>query len=271
MSFLGNFEDMSKDYDKILKENIGELFLVLSKKYLKVEIKRSEELKDKLQTTLEKEADFLRKIETPQGEELIVHLEFQTTNEKHMVYRMQEYYAILQKKYQLPVRQFVIYVGEKPPQMRSQLDQNEIFTGFESMNLKDISYVKLLDSVVPEEVILAILGNFDNQESGEVLRQIIVKLQKLSASPITLNKYLRQLLVFARLRNLTEETEKQLNTMAFTYNIEKDAFFKRGKQKEKESTVRNLLKLGKLTREEIAQITGLSLEQIDVIAKKLNG
>ena len=263
---------MAQDYDKILKENIGELFLILSKKYLKVEIKHSEELKDKLQTTLEKEADFLRKVETPQGEQLIVHLEFQTSDEKHMVYRMQEYYAILQKKYQLPIRQFVIYVGEKPPQMRTQLNQHEIFTGFELMNLKEIHYTQLLDSNIPEEVILAILGDFNNQTSEKVLRQIIVKLQKLSNAPITLNRYLRQLFVFARLRNLTEETQKQLNTMAFTYDIEKDAFFKRGKEKGrlegKESTAINLLKLGKFTYEEIAQITDLTLEQIETIAKK---
>ena len=289
---------MAQDYDKILKENIGELFLVLSKKYLRVEIKHSEELKDKLQTTLEKEADFLRKVETPQGEQLIVHLEFQTSDEKQMVYRMQEYFAILQKKYQLPVRQFVIYVGEKLPQMRTELSRNEVFTGFELMNLKEIHYTQLLDSNIPEEVILAILGDFNNQTSEKVLRQIIVKLQKLSNAPITLNKYLRQLFVFARLRNLTEVTQKQLNTMAFTYDIEKDAFFKRGKekgreegrlegrlegmqegklegiqeglQKGKESTAINLLKLGKFTYEEIAQITDLTLEQIEVIAKSSN-
>ncbi|HAS43737.1 MAG TPA: hypothetical protein DCS93_24865 [Microscillaceae bacterium] len=283
---------MAQDYDKILKENIGELFLVLSKKYLRVEIKHSEELKDKLQTTLEKEADFLRKVETPQGEQLIVHLEFQTSDEKHMVYRMQEYFAILQKKYQLPIRQFVIYVGEKPPQMRTELSEYEVFTGFELMNLKEIHYTQLLDSHIPEEVILAILGDFNNQTSEKVLRQIIVKLQKLSSAPITLNKYLRQLFVFARLRNLTEVTQKQLNTMAFTYDIEKDAFFKRGKekgreegrlegmqegklegiqeglQKGKESTAINLLKLGKFTYKEIAQITDLTLEQIEAIAKK---
>ncbi|HAS43736.1 MAG TPA: hypothetical protein DCS93_24860 [Microscillaceae bacterium] len=70
--------------------------------------------------------------------------------------------------------------------------------------------------------------------------------------------------------------------MAFTYDIEKDAFFKRGReegklegiqeglQKGKESTAINLLKLGKLTREEIAQITDLTLEQIEHIAQKLN-
>ena len=60
--------------------------------------------------------------------------------------------------------------------------------------------------------------------------------------------------------------------MAFTYDIEQDALYQRGQAtgqaKEKEFTTINLLKLDKLTRAEIAQITGLSLEQIEVIAKK---
>ncbi len=56
--------------------------------------------------------------------------------------------------------------------------------------------------------------------------------------------------------------------MAFTYGIEQDALYQRGQAKEKEFTTINLLKLDKLTRAEIAQITGLSLEQIEVIAKK---
>ena len=224
-----------------------------------------------LQTTLEKEADFLRKVITPQGEELIIHLEFQTSDEKNMVYRMQEYYAILQKKYQLPVIQFVIYVGEKPPQMRTTLNKEEIFSGFELMNLKETGYEKLLDSSIPEEVLLAILGDFADQNAGEVLQQIIVKLAKLIPHPIALNKYLRQLLIFARLRNLTEETEKQLNTMAFTYDIEKDALFKRGEAKGKTENARQvvikLLKMGKLTFDEIAQVTGFSREQVEDIAK----
>jgi predicted house-cleaning noncanonical NTP pyrophosphatase (MazG superfamily) len=88
---------MSKQYDKILKENIGNFFITLSEKYLGIKITKSEEFKDKLQTTLEREAVFLRLIYNQDGEQSISHLEFQTDNERDMVFRMQEYHAILQK------------------------------------------------------------------------------------------------------------------------------------------------------------------------------
>ncbi len=111
---------MANDYDKILKENIASLFLPLSEKYLGIRIRKSEELKDKLQTTIEKEPDFIRIVETDTEEKFILHLEFLSADEEGMIYRMQEYYGILRKKYGLSVRQFVIYLGRKPSKMQTR-------------------------------------------------------------------------------------------------------------------------------------------------------
>ncbi len=79
---------MVNDYDKIFKENIAASFLPLSEKYLNIRIARTEELEDKLQTTIEKEPDFIRIVESDTGEKFILHLEFQTVDEDGMIYRM---------------------------------------------------------------------------------------------------------------------------------------------------------------------------------------
>ncbi|WP_299454471.1 hypothetical protein [uncultured Microscilla sp.] len=264
---------MSNQYDKILKEGIGEYFLSLSKIHLGIEVASSEELKDKLQTTLEREADFLRKITTPQGEQMIVQLEFQTTNEQGMAERMQLYFAILQQKYKLPVRQFVIYVGSKPPKMRTRLKPEEIFTGFELLDLRQVSYTQWLESEIPEEVLLAVLGDFRQTDALQVLKQIISKLIKLIDDPGTLQKYIRQLAILARLRNLTIETEQTLEYMGLTYDIEKDAFYqkgvKKGKQEEKLELTIGLLKSGKMTLQEIAYLTKITVEEVQKIADQI--
>ena len=265
---------MANDYDKIFKENIGQFFLALSEKYLGIQISSTEELKDKLQTTLEKEADFLRKVKTPKGEEFILHLEFQSHDDKAMIYRMQEYFAILQKKYQIPVRQFVIYIGEQAPKMRTKLDKDEIFKSFELMNLQSISAEELILSDIPEEIILAVLSNFQNQNPLEILGKIISRLQKLSHSDIALKKYVRQLTVLSRLRNLVNQTQKKLRDMAITYDIEKDQFYiegkkegkKEGRKEGEKEMILKMLQAGKLSLEDIADISGLSLEEL----KKLN-
>jgi hypothetical protein len=258
----------NKPYDKILKENIGEFFLSLSEKYLGIAITKSEEIKEQLQTTLEKEADFLRIIHTTTQEKLILHLEFQTTDEKEMVYRMQEYFAILQKKYKLPIKQFVIYLGEKEPQMRTKLEANEVFTGFELKNLHLLDYETVLDSDIPEEIMLAILCDFKQEEAKEVLAKIIQRLQLWSKDAITLQKYIRQILVLSRLRKLELVTTQQLKDMALVYDIEQDALFKEGEEKGLEKGkhqktiqgVQKALQRGRLSIEEIAEDFEVSIE-----------
>ncbi len=150
---------MASDYDKILKENIAALLLPLTEKYLNIKIIDSRELKDKLQTTIEKEPDFIRIVKTDTDEEFILHIEFQTQDEEGMIYRMQEYFGLLRRKHGLPVRQFVIYLGKQPSRMQTQLAPEEVFTGFDLKSLRDYSYESLLDSQVPEEIILAILSD----------------------------------------------------------------------------------------------------------------
>ena len=75
------------------------------------------------------------------------------------------------------------------------------------------------------------------------------------------------------MRNLTDITEKQLETMGIIYDIEKDAFFKKGQKqgenKKARMVVINLLKTNKLSIGEIAEVSGLSLEGIQEIAREI--
>ena len=256
---------MANDYDKILKENIEAIFPSLSKNYLGIEIAQSEPLKDKLQDTLEREADFLQKVTTTQGEQLIVHLEFQSTDDASMIKRMKLYEALLDRKYDLPIKQFVIYLGRKTPQMRTQVESSKIYKGFQLINLQTLDYEPLLNSKIPEEVILAILSNFESREAGQLLTQIIERLTKLIDNPATLQKYTYHLVTLARLRNLTQVTKQTLNNMAITYDIKKDAFYQEGIKQNMREIVSNMKKAG-FSTEDIIKATGLTKEQIDKIS-----
>lgn len=270
-------KELANDFDKIFKENIAAVFLPLSEKYLGIRITRSEELKDKLQTTIEKEPDFIRVVETDQGERFILHLEFQSVDEEEMVYRMQEYHGILRKKYRLPIRQFVVYLGQKPSRMTTKLAPEEVFAGFTLKSLRDYSYQHLLTSQVPEEVILAILSDFDGQQPAEVLRDLLNKLRAISGEEITLRKYLRQLSVLARLRNLTQETHKQIQDMGLTYNVTEDFLYQQGIEKGiekgieqgKREIIVRMLKDNASSIEKIADIAGVTVAHVRQVAKEL--
>jgi len=274
-------------YDKILKENIAEFFLPLIEKELGIHIQKTEELKDKLQTTLEREADFLQEIIPKDGTPFILHLEFQTDDEVDMIYRMQEYHAILWKKYRMPIRQIVFYLGRNPSKMRSQLEEMEIFRGFELRILYEADYERFLDSQIPEEILFALLANFGEARTDQAVKKILDKLMQLKIEPIALQKYLRQLFMFARLRgNIKDIIHQELNNMAITYDIEQDSFYLQGIEKGIEkgreegreegefkkavATAEKCLLEG-ISVELTAKLTDLPLAEVKKIAQRLKG
>jgi hypothetical protein len=80
----------SNRYDKIFKENIDAITMVLVEKVLGILVRDSERLPDELPVTLERKPDQLLKITDRNNETFILHLEFQVADEKEMVERMLE-------------------------------------------------------------------------------------------------------------------------------------------------------------------------------------
>jgi hypothetical protein len=202
-----------------------------------------------------------------------LHIEFQAQDEEGMIYRMQQYYGLLRRKYQLPIKQFVIYLGKKASRMQTLLSSEEVFTGFSLRSLRDYAYESLLASHIPEEIILAVLSDFNKQKPEEVIRQILNRLKEIGAEEITLRKYIRQLSVLARLRNLTGETHKQIRDMGLTYNIKEDYLYQEGRKQEKEELIADLtlkmLKDKTLTIEKIAQLLGVTTDYVKQVEKEL--
>jgi len=57
--------------------------------------------------------------------------------------------------------------------------------------------------------------------------------------------------------------------MGIVYDIEQDAFFKKGLYKKAREVAINLLQNQKLTLEEIAEVSGLSLEEVQKIQQEM--
>jgi predicted transposase YdaD len=280
-------------YDKILKENIAAIFLPLAEKFLGIHISKSEELKDKVQVTLEKEPDFIRIVETRAGERFILHIEFQRADEEGMVHRMHEYYVILRKKHKLPVRSIVFYLGQTVSRMQTRLAPAEVFEGFLLISLNQYSSQNLVSSQLPGEIILAVLGDFEGQDPMEVLKKMLTRLKETSTNEMALRKYTRQLAMLARLRNLTTETQKQITDMGLIDNITDDPLYQEGVLKGMEKGIlkgiekgilkgreegikkgmRNvivkMLKDRTLSMEKIAELAEVTVEYVQQVAKEL--
>jgi hypothetical protein len=98
----------ANQYDKIFKENIEAVIPSLMQNVLGITAISMEELPDDVQHTKERKPDVLKKVTDSQGNIFVLQIEFQVADEPEMVYRMAEYYIMLERKYKIPVQQFVI-------------------------------------------------------------------------------------------------------------------------------------------------------------------
>ena len=269
-----------KAFDRIIKENLEATLLPIIEHLLHINIKSVKSLPgtDKQQTTLEREPDFVRILETEEGERCILHLEFQTTNDPKMIHRMLLHQALMLGKYQLPIRQYVIYLGFKPLRMRNKLTPEEIYTGFELINIAEANYQEWLASDKPEAIILAILANLGTKEPAQIIRAIIYKLRRLVSSEIQLKKYLKQLEILSRLRKLEKVAFQEIQHMPITYNVKEDYVYQLGAQEGREENIlmivsnalnSHLFKKELMSYEDIAEISGLSIDEVQKIHNEL--
>lgn len=290
-------------YDKIFKENIESLLFPLALKVLGLpEPEGILEIPDDLQYTIERKPDFLKLITDKAGEGLyVLHVECQTTDEPDMLPRMLIYRALLYNRHQLPVRQYVLYLGAKSAKMPHTLEQDDLQFRFHVRSIIDIPYQALLESDTPEEVVFSILGNLSGETPKMVIRQVLSSLRLLVSEPLKLEKFMRQLEVLSKLRNLQKETIELISEMPLRYDLETDIRYLQGKAKgaeealltglskgmqegrqegrhegrqegrheTKREDVKGLLALGLLTVSQIAQALQVSEEFVRTIQNEL--
>ena len=121
----------------------------------------------------------------------------------------------------------------------------------------------MVKSDIPAEIILAILGDFGGRKPAVVIKHIANQLRKISKSDAELKKYISQLNIFARLRDLESLTIQTVSKMPITFDIENDALVKVGIERDRRKTVEAMLEEGSLSIKQIASI--MKLQENDVL------
>ena len=256
-------------FDKILRENIERIFRPLVEKRLGVKIVKSTPLKEKMQTTIELEMDFFYKIETDTGEIFILHLEFVSGDNPIMIYRVGEYHGMSLKRYQLPIRHIVVYLGSKKPTMRTELNPEEIYSGFDLIDVQGLNTDELLSSQIPEVILTAVLTDYQPHETETILRKILENLKKVVKNKRVLKVYINQLVMLSRLRKIESLTIKITEDMPIHYDIETDSLYLKGREKERASFeqerqvyIINLWQSG-MEMPMISNVLNLDIEHVD--------
>ncbi len=254
------------------------VYMTLSKKYIDNNYQKAEELSTDLQKTREKKTDFLRlfKYQNP-NDNFILHVEAQSKDDPKMIYRMIEYHAMLLRKYELRIVQLVIYLGEGKSRMRNSYQDGSNTFSYELVSIQDFSYKTFLETNRPEELVLAILADFEDKSVDEITNHIFSKAKIILNETNQMEKFVNQIEVLSKLRNLDGIIQHYIqNTMALDLRIEDTFTYKKGKlegklegeKKEKDKMILSLYKKGKLSKQDIADAAEVSVEYVEALIKE---
>ncbi len=275
--------DKSNKFDKIIKENMVECTLPFIDNLFNLNIQPNDmiDVDPQIQTTMKREVDFLKKIKGHHGaEDYLLQIEFQTKNETRMNARMGEYYGILYTKYDLTVKQYVIYIGDEPMTMVNYTRHENFEHRFEIINIRDKNYLEFVKSDIPEFVILGILAGFGQDKPETAVRNILQQIITITdtnqryKNTIEQQKYLRQIDVMSQLRGLQNTITQILKNMDITFDITKDLRYQegelvggiKGKAEEKNNNILKGHSKG-MTIVELADFFDVSIEYVKKVIK----
>ena len=110
-------------------------------------------IKELLPST-ELRVDFLARLE----DDSILHIEFQSFNDPNMPFRMLRYYLAIWERYpNNPIKQLLVYVGNRKLRMKSRLKLRNLSFSYEILDIRQIDCRVLLESPDPMDRLLACL------------------------------------------------------------------------------------------------------------------
>ncbi len=270
---------MHQNYDKIFKENINKIGDSLLSKLCGISNVRMEEIDTTQPKTIERRVDFLRLgIDLISGLKKLYHAEFQSDVHLRMIQRELIYYALIFDKHEIPIEQYVIYLGTGNWTAPTSFDHGNITFKYNVICMNSIDYELFVNSDTPEEIILAILCNFKKENKTTVIRKIISCLERKTKNKRKLEKCIFQLEILSNLRNLQAEIITEINAMSIGYDVKKDLRYLQGEEQGIEQgellrakkIVIKLLGKGTYSLQEIADIAEVDIDFVILIMNGLN-
>ena len=158
----------------------------------------------------------LPKVQNPRADLLgetadgsLVHVELQSGNETTMPLRMAEYCLGVLRLFGKFPRQVVLYVGEAPLGMDSELRGPDVSFRYRMIDIRTLDGDRLLESEETGDNVIAILARL--RDHREAVRKIVGKIAGLAAAER--EAALSQLLILAGLRRLEETVEREIQRM----------------------------------------------------------
>ena len=203
-------------------------------------------------------ADLVARVQdTKTSERYLLHIEIQNSNDTKMPLRMMRYYTDIRLSgFGENLRQYLIYIGKERLTMPNGIDEPDLRYQYRILDMRQIDCDALLQQDTPDALVLAILCDFKNRPAKDVVHYIVKRLKTLLKDDESgFRRYIDMLEILSENRKL-QQTIKEVEKMLTQVDIKKLPSYQLGV----EQVARNLL--NKMPDEEIAETTGLTLEEI---------
>jgi Domain of unknown function (DUF4351) len=145
----------------------------------------------------------------------LIHLELQSSNDGIMALRMAEYALGIFRLYRQFPRQVLVYVGEAPLRMKTELRGPDFLFHYRAVDIRTLDGDQLLESTAVGDNVIAILTGL--RDHKEAVRRIVERIAGLPGAQREAS--LSQLLVLSGLRHLEESVEQEARKMPILNSI----------------------------------------------------
>lgn len=167
--------------DIISKGILKRLLLDMATYLLRLDLIDAELLATEEQRIEDRRADLVAKVTPARGAPFILHLEIQNANDGQMPVRMLRYLTDIHLAYPgNRIHQCLVYIGPERLTMVSGLDSPQLRYRYDVVDMRTIDYRTLYASNQPDALVLAILGDFGDDDPQMVVTRLVEKLRRLT-------------------------------------------------------------------------------------------
>ena len=168
---------ISKDVLQFLAADIANILLHLDVDKDSVELLQTEQ-----QRVEARRADMVaRMCKRATGERFILHVEIQNANDATMPVRMLRYLSDILMMYpDEPIYQYLVYIGKHRLTMPDNLLRPQLTYHYQTLDMHNVDCSLMLAQDTPEALVLAILCDFKERPTQQVVNYIVLRLRELT-------------------------------------------------------------------------------------------
>ena len=282
--------------DVISKSILKRIFVDVATYLFGLELYNVQLIDTEQQRIEDRRADLVARVKEKNGNSFVIHIEIQNQNQTNMPIRMLRYLTDIKLSYpNEDVHQYLLYIGKSKLSMAKSMQSKQLNYQYSVIDMHTIDYQDFIKQNTPDAIVMSVLCDFKGVDEKEIIREILKKLVRLTKqSSKEQREYFSMLEVLATNRNIDLDIEQEIEML--NLEIEQLASYKIGEKRgeirgekrgekrgeirgEKRGEIRGeargeiakaiiiakkMLEIG-MTQEQIIELTGLTLEEIERI------